>query len=33
MVAATLSIVPIFFLFLFLQKQFVSGILTGSVKQ
>ena len=33
MVAATLSIVPIFFLFLFLQKQFVSGILTGSVKE
>ena len=33
MVAATLSIVPIFFLFLFLQKQFVSGILTRSVKQ
>ena len=33
MVAATLSIVPIFFLFLFLQKQFVSGILAGSVKE
>ncbi len=33
MVAATLSIVPIFVLFLFLQKQFVSGILAGSVKE
>jgi lactose/L-arabinose transport system permease protein len=33
MVAATLSIVPIFLLFLVLQKQFVSGILAGSVKE
>jgi lactose/L-arabinose transport system permease protein len=33
MVAATLSIIPIFVLFLFLQKQFVSGILAGSVKE
>jgi lactose/L-arabinose transport system permease protein len=33
MVAAALSIVPIFVLFLFLQKQFVSGILAGSVKE
>jgi lactose/L-arabinose transport system permease protein len=33
MVAATLSIIPIFLLFLFLQKQFVSGILAGSVKE
>jgi lactose/L-arabinose transport system permease protein len=33
MVAATLSIIPIFVLFLFLQKQFVSGILAGSIKE
>ena len=33
MVAAGLSIVPIFVLFLFLQKYFVSGILAGSVKE
>ena len=33
MVAATLSIIPIAVLFLFLQKQFVSGILAGSVKE
>ncbi|WP_254546007.1 carbohydrate ABC transporter permease [Halomarina pelagica] len=33
MVAAALSIVPIFLLFLFLQKQFVSGILAGSIKE
>jgi lactose/L-arabinose transport system permease protein len=33
MVAATLSIIPIFVLFLVLQKQFVSGILAGSVKE
>jgi lactose/L-arabinose transport system permease protein len=33
MVAATLSIIPIVVLFLVLQKQFVSGILAGSVKE
>ncbi|WP_435334982.1 carbohydrate ABC transporter permease [Haloarchaeobius sp. TZWWS8] len=33
MVAAGLSIIPIFLLFLFLQKYFVSGILAGSVKE
>jgi len=33
MVAAGLSIVPIFILFLFLQRHFVSGILAGSVKE
>lgn len=33
MVAAGLSIIPIFVLFLFLQQYFVSGILAGSVKE
>ncbi|WP_101295586.1 carbohydrate ABC transporter permease [Halegenticoccus soli] len=33
MVAATISILPIFALFLALQKQFVSGILAGSLKE
>ena len=33
MVAATLSVVPIFLLFLVLQRQFVSGILAGSLKE
>jgi len=33
MVAATLAIVPMVVLFLVLQKQFVSGILAGSLKE
>jgi len=33
MVAATLAIVPMVVLFLVLQKQFVSGILAGSLKK
>jgi len=33
MVAAALSIIPVFLLFLVLQKQFVSGILAGAVKE
>lgn len=33
MVAAALSIIPLFILFLFLQRHFVSGILAGSVKE
>jgi lactose/L-arabinose transport system permease protein len=33
MVAAALSVIPVFLLFLFLQKQFVSGILAGAVKE
>lgn len=33
MVAAALSIIPLFIVFLFLQRHFVSGILAGSVKE
>ena len=33
MVATTLAVVPLAVLFLFLQKQFVSGILAGSLKE
>ncbi|KOX94005.1 ABC transporter permease [Haloarcula rubripromontorii] len=33
MVAAALSIIPLFLVFLFLQRHFVSGILAGSVKE
>ncbi|WP_276273186.1 carbohydrate ABC transporter permease [Haloarcula litorea] len=33
MVAAALSIIPLFLLFIFLQRQFVSGILAGSIKE
>jgi len=33
MVGATISILPIFIAFLFLQKFFISGILGGSVKE
>jgi lactose/L-arabinose transport system permease protein len=33
MVAAALSIIPLFVVFLFLQRHFVSGILAGSVKE
>ena len=33
MVAAALSIIPLFLLFIFLQRHFVSGILAGSVKE
>lgn len=33
MVGATISVVPIFIAFLFLQKYFISGILGGSVKE
>jgi len=33
MVAAALSIIPLFLVFLFLQRHFVSGILAGSIKE
>jgi len=33
MVAAALSIIPLFLLFIVLQRQFVSGILAGSIKE
>jgi ABC-type glycerol-3-phosphate transport system permease component len=33
MAAATLVAVPVIIVFLFLQRQFISGLLSGSVKQ